>query len=148
MENPDAALRPPPPFKQSVRRGPFTTHNGPWFHWATQGEFRQGVRIVARHCNSRGIAHGGFLSALADGLAATAVFRELKRTSVTVKLSTEFLQSAHEGDWLQGTAWVTHTAHTLAFVEARAWVGEGKDIPASDFVFTASAVFRLWEPRA
>ena len=25
---------PPQPFQPSVRRGPFTTHNGPWYHWA------------------------------------------------------------------------------------------------------------------
>ncbi len=141
-----AALNPPEPFKLSVRRGAFTTHNGPWFHWAEGDSFRQGVRILARHCNSRAIAHGGFLSALADGLAATAVFRNAKRNSVTIKLATEFLHPAKQGDWLQGTATITRTTRSLAFVEARAWVGEERAAPSpenSTMIFTASAIFRL-----
>ena len=91
------ALSAPKPFRPSVRRGPFTTHNGPWFHWAEELDWRQGVRLLERHCNSRGIVHGGFLSSFGDGLAATAVFREINRASVTIKLNTEFLRSAKEG---------------------------------------------------
>ena len=135
----------PAPFKESIRRGPFTTHNGPWFHWAEGQHFRQGVRVVARHCNSRNIAHGGFLSALADGLAATAVFRELGRGSVTIKLTTEFLQPVREGDWLQGTAHISRATRDIAFVEAMAWVGEGRDMPDDGFAFTCAAIFRLFE---
>jgi len=142
-----AELNPPEPFRLSVRRGPFTTHNGPWFHWADEDTFRQGVRILARHCNSRQIVHGGFLSSFADGLAATAVFREVKRASVTIKLNTEFLRSAHDGDWLQGTACVTRATGKTAFVDAYAWVGEGQDILMDSLVFRANAIFRLMEPR-
>lgn len=140
-------LAPPAPFKLSVRRGPFTTHNGPWFHWADDETFRQGVRLLERHCNSRKIVHGGFLSSFADGLAATAVFREAKRSAVTIKLNTEFLRSAHVGEWLQGTARVTRATHKTAFVDAYAWVGESKDAPMADLVFRSSALFRLMEPR-
>ena len=136
------ALNPPPRFRQSVRRGPFTTHNGPWFHWADSDSFRQGVRLLPRHCNSRGIVHGGFLCSFADGLAATAVFRALDRPSVTIKLNTEFLKSAKSGDWLQGTGRVVSATRNTAFVEAEAWVGEGDDQP-SELVFFANAMFRL-----
>lgn len=142
-----AGLNTPEPFRLSVRRGPFTTHNGPWFHWADEDTFRQGVRILARHCNSRHIVHGGFLSSFADGLAATAVFREVKRSSVTIKLNTEFLRSAYDGDWLQGTASVTRATGKTAFVDAYAWVGEEQDILMDSLVFRASAIFRLMEPR-
>ena len=142
-----AALAPPEPFRLSVRRGPFTTHNGPWFHWADADTFRQGVRLLERHCNSRGIVHGGFLSSFADGLAATAVFREVKRSSVTIKLNTEFLRSAKEGEWLQGTAHIVRATGKTAFVDAYAWVGEGRDAPMEDLVFRSSAIFRLRESR-
>ena len=142
-----AALAPPEPFRPSVRRGPFTTHNGPWFHWADADGFRQGVRLLDRHCNSRGIAHGGFLSSFSDGLAATAVFREIKRASVTIKLNTEFLRSAKAGDWLQGTARVTRATGKTAFVDAYAWVGETPDAPMDDLVFRSAAIFRLMEAR-
>lgn len=147
-ENIDGSgLAPPSPFKMSVRRGPFTTHNGPWFHWASQDDFRQGVRLLERHCNSRKIAHGGFLSSFADGLAATAVFREIKRSAVTIKLNTEFLRSAKAGQWMQGTAHITRATGKMAFVDAFAWVGEGQDIPMDDLVFRSSAIFRLMEQR-
>ena len=138
---------PPPPFQPSVRRGPFTTHNGPWYHWADETDFRQGVRLQQRHCNGRGIAHGGFLSAFADGLTATAIFRQLRRGSVTMKLNTEFLRSAKAGDWLQGTAKLTRATRNMAFVEAYGWVGEAAEIAHDDLVFSASAVFRLLEER-
>jgi uncharacterized protein (TIGR00369 family) len=139
----DVSFHPPEPFRQSTRRGPFTSHNGPWFHWADGAVFRQGVRLLPRHCNSRGIVHGGFLCSFADGLAATAVYRETGKSSVTMKLNTEFLRSAVSGDWLQGTAHVVRQTKTMAFVEARAWVGEGLDEPVDALVFSASAVFRL-----
>jgi uncharacterized protein (TIGR00369 family) len=142
----DFEINPPEPFRLSVRRGPFTTHNGPWYHWADGETFRQGVRLQRRHCNSRDICHGGFLCSLADGLAATAIFRNLKRSSVTMKLNTEFLGSARAGDWLQGTGWLVRATPRMAFVEARGWVGEAVDMPKTDFVFTASAVFRLFDP--
>ena len=138
---------PPQPFQPSVRRGPFTTHNGPWYHWADAAGFRQGLRLQERHCNGRGIAHGGFLSAFADGLTATAIFRELRRGSVTMKLTTEFLRSAKAGDWLQGTATLTKATRNMAFVEAYGWVGEASEIAHDDLVFSASAVFRLLEER-
>jgi len=142
-----AALAAPQPFRLSVRRGPFTTHNGPWFHWAENDEWRQGVRLMDRHCNSRGIVHGGFLSAFADGLAATTVFRDLKRSSVTIKLNTEFLRSAKSGEWLQGTAKLVKGTGKMAFVDAYAWTGEGRDIPMDDLVFRSAALFRLMEAR-
>ena len=142
-----AALKAPEPFRLSVRRGPFTTHNGPWFHWAEGADWRQGVRLLPRHCNSREIVHGGFLSAFADGLAATVVFREMKRASVTIKLNTEFLRSAKSGEWLQGTAKLVKGTGKMAFVDAYAWTGEGTDIPADDLILRSSAVFRLLEAR-
>lgn len=137
--------RAPSPFKPSIRRGPFTTHNGPWFHWSEGDDFRQGVRLLDRHCNSRGIVHGGFLSSFADGLLATTIFRSLKRSAVTVQLTTEFLSEARSGDWLQGTATVLRATPSLAFVSASAWVGEDIEEPKDGLVFTAHAVFKLKE---
>ena len=182
----------PFPFKLSTRRGPFTTHNGPWYHWVgslgalvaeqsgadgignadghagdepaadlglstgpqsdaqsdqtvsrDETVFRQGVRLRERHCNSRGHAHGGFLSAFADGLLATAIFRETGRPSVTIRLTTDFLRVARVGDWMQGTAYVERATRSLVFVEARAWIGEAVIEDADTQVFSARAVFKF-----
>lgn len=136
----------PEPFKLSVRRGPFTLHNGPWYHWAEGDDFRQGVRLASHHCNGRGIAHGGFLSTFADGLMATAIFRHCAAASVTIQLTTEFLRPARASDWLQGTGWVDCQTRSLIFTQACAWLGDGREIPsaktASNLVFTAHAIFK------
>ncbi len=133
----------PSPFQKSVRRGPFTSYNGPWYHWAEAGAFRHGIRLQARHANSRGITHGGFLSLFADGLLATAVFRSGVARSVTAQLITDFLEPAQTGAWLQGTAWVTRKTRSLVFVEGRAWCGEAKPMPENDYIFTAKAIFAV-----
>jgi uncharacterized protein (TIGR00369 family) len=139
-------IKVPEPFKKSMRRGPFTTHNGPWYHWSSEETFRQGIRLQERHCNSRGHAHGGFLSAFADGLLATAIFREAKLTAVTVQLTTEFLNEARQGDWLQGTGRLIRATKSLVFVEAQAWTGEGVELPNERLVFTAHAIFKIKGP--
>ena len=104
------------------------------------------MRLLGRHCNSRGIVHGGFLSSFADGLAATAVFREVKRSSVTIKLNTEFLGRPRRG-MAAGAAHINRATGKTAFVDAYAWTGEGRDIPMDNLVFRSAAVFRLMEAR-
>ncbi len=194
---PNIGERIPYPFKLSTRRGPFTTHNGPWYHWAgysdafikkvqelgpkandlgetdreeegviywqgtedalldvasaaeacaaagQESEFRQAVRLQERHCNSRGHAHGGFLSAFADGLLATAIFRATGRPSVTVRLTTDFLRVARVGEWMQGTARIERATRSLAFVEARAWISESLTEVPDQQIFTSQAIFKF-----
>lgn len=129
---------PPEGYQQSTTRGPFTTHNGPFYHWATDTDFRHGVRLQKRHCNSHGIAHGGFLMAFADGLLGTAVFRESKAVALTVRMNTDFLGPARPGEWLEGTARVTRTTRSVAFCEADVFVGERA-------VLKVSGVFKLMQ---
>ncbi len=136
MSSPDHDDTPPEGFTRSTTRGPYTSHNGPFYHKVSEDEFWHGVRIKARHCNSRGITHGGMLMAFADGLLGTAVFRATKTVALTIRMNSDFLSSARPGDWLEGTARVTRATRSVAFCEAELYVG-------SRPILKASGVFKL-----
>ncbi len=127
---------PPEGFVRSNDRGPFTTHNGPFFHRAAERGAEQAFFAEARHCNSIGLIHGGMLSAFLDGLLAAAVAIETRALPVTVHLSVDFLGMGRAGDWVLGEAKVTRATRELAFVEGRA-TAKGRDLAR------ATAVFKL-----
>lgn len=138
----NSRIKPPPSgFIQSRTRGPFSTHNGPFFHKVLGEKFWHGLYITERHCNSRGRLHGGMMTTFADGLMATAVARANKTTAVTISLNCDICSGADIGDWLEGTAHQTGFNDGFAFVEAKAWVEE-------KVIFTASGVFRLLEGKS
>tara|TARA_R110000824_G_scaffold155226_2_gene327635 strand:- start:52241 stop:52720 length:480 start_codon:yes stop_codon:yes gene_type:complete len=138
MQDADAVAQDNPPegFTLSSTRGPYTSHNGPFYHRVTEEGFQHGVRVKERHCNSRGITHGGMLMAFADGLLGTAVFRATKTVALTIRMNSDFLSSARPGEWLEGTARVTKATRSVAFCEAELYVGNRP-------VLKASGVFKL-----
>lgn len=132
------AWDPPDGFQESTTRGPYTSHNGPFFHKTTDHGFWHGVRVQRRHCNSKGITHGGMLMAFADGLLGTAVYLETKTVALTARMNSDFLSSARPGEWLEGTARVTRATSSVAFCEAELYVG-------SRSVLRATGVFKLMQ---
>ena len=131
-----AARQPPEGFALSRGRGPYSTHNGPWYDRIEGERFERGFFVLERHCNSFGIIHGGLISTFLDGLLAGQVFRHTGRVGVTIQLSTDFLSMARAGDWVQGDAKVTRHAGDLVFVEGR---GHAK----SRDIARAHAIFKL-----
>ncbi len=125
---------PPDGFVRSTERGPFTTHNGPFYHRAREGRVEQAFHAEQRHCNSMGLIHGGMLSAFLDGLLAGAAGRQAGAIPVTIQLSVSFLGMGRAGDWILGDARVTRATKDLAFVEGRAFVGE-RDLARATGVF-------------
>lgn len=124
---------PPEGFKPSAR-GPYTTHNGPFFHRSTPETLEHAFFALKRHCNSLGIVHGGMLSTFMDGVLANAVGREAGTASVTVHLSLDFLSMARAGDWVFGDAVVTRQTKDLIFVEGRIRVGT-RDVMRASGIF-------------
>jgi acyl-coenzyme A thioesterase 13 len=58
---------PPEGFEPLFRSSPFLDHNGPFFYRRTEdGAFVIGLRILPKHANARGGAHGGLLMTLCD----------------------------------------------------------------------------------
>ena len=74
-------------------RGPYTTHNGPFYINASVDPWLHGTFIIDRHCNGAQIAHGGMLMSFADGICGHAVYKETKTAGVTIKLNSEFLSA-------------------------------------------------------
>jgi len=112
---------PPEGFVASGSRGPFSSHNGPYFHRAQPGELtEQAFYALPAHANGLGLVHGGMLTAFLDGLMGAAVYRSARQTAVTIHLSVDFLHMARVGEWVMGEARVTRATRDVAFVEARA----------------------------
>ena len=98
----DAAHRPPPPgFAPRPTRGKFSLHNGPSYLASAEGDIRSGIWVLDRHCNGLGFMHGGMICAFADSALAWAVWSATGRSSVTIKLTMEFMDIVKEGTWLE-----------------------------------------------
>ena len=139
----DEAAIPTPPegFIRSSGRGPFTSHNGPYFHRDTGSEITEHAFFaLKRHANGLGLVHGGMLTAFLDGLLGAAVYRATRTTGVTIHLSVDFLHMARVGEWVLGEARVTRATREVVFVEGRAH-SRGHD------VVRASGVFKLMHKR-
>ena len=64
----------------------------------------RGFRIAPRHLNAGGVLHGGMVMTFADIVLAQAVSRVADPPFVTIRLTTDFIGIAVEGDWVEGTA--------------------------------------------
>jgi uncharacterized protein (TIGR00369 family) len=135
-----SAAEPPPGFELQTNRGPFTTHNGPYYGKRVEIGVAQAFFAEARHCNSFGIVHGGMISAFLDGLLAGAVGREARTRLVTLHLSIDFLAMGRAHEWIIGEGHVTRLARDTAFAEGVARVGERP-------IARATGVFKLMQPR-
>lgn len=99
-----AAARPPEGFESILSNSPFGWENGPIFEKITDSGVQRGFRIAPRHTNAGGALHGGMVMTFADILLATAVHAIAKPPFVTVRLTTDFIGPAFEGDWVEGSA--------------------------------------------
>ena len=130
------AETPPKGFVRSNDRGPFTTHNGPYYHRPAEWGAEQAFYAEPRHCNGIGLIHGGMLSGFLDGLLAAAVALKTGAVPVTIHLYIDYLGMGRAGAWVLGEARVTRVTTELAFVEGQARVGD-RDLAR------ATAVFKL-----
>ena len=96
-----------------------------------------GIRIDERHTNSRGIAHGGLLTTLAD-LAlgySCAHMTGPDQHLVTVSITIDFASTAALGDWLEAHTDVQQTGRRLAFANCYLKVG-GRRIARASGIFS------------
>lgn len=125
-----------------TRHNPFNEMVGPFYERRQGTEVSLGLRIEERHCNSRGICHGGLLATLADlalGYACLAAGKPGGPTSfVTVNLSLDYTGSAKVGDWVQSEVEVQKTGARLAFANGYL-VAEGVRIVRASAIFALSA---------
>ena len=126
-----------------TRRSPITDPWEPLFARETVEAIQLGLEIREAHCNSRGLAHGGLISSLADNAMGLSAVRRAraqagtdKASAVTVSLTLDFVDAAQVGDCVEFHPVVLKVGRTLAFVECRVVCGDR-------LIARASATFRM-----
>lgn len=123
----------PEGFEKLNRGGPYFIALGPVYEKKT-GEHDAifGVRISPGHLNAGGIAHGGMLATLADSILGIAILRANRDKRIaTVNLTTDFLEAAREGDWVEAHVEILRSGGRLAFADCVLQVGERRILRAS-----------------
>ncbi len=130
------AIAIPEGFAPLFRTSPFLEATGPFYYRRDGERLIVGLRILEKHANARGFAHGGLLMTLADiALGYSLAFREDPPASfLTATLSAEFAGSARIGDWVEAHVDVQKSGSRLAFANAYLTV-------AGERILRASAVF-------
>lgn len=93
----------PAGFERHTRRSPLTAPWEPLYAKMTDDAVVLGLRIREAHTNSRGLAHGGLITALADNAMGYSCGRKLGDSTrlLTASLAIDFIGSAKIGQWLQ-----------------------------------------------
>jgi acyl-coenzyme A thioesterase PaaI-like protein len=78
------------------------------------------VRLAEPHTNSRGLAHGGFITAMADN--AMGLSCGMKRDAgitrlITASLGVDFIASARIGQWVAFEPEIIKLGNNLCFVQ-------------------------------
>lgn len=131
----------PAGFEPIPHLGHYLTQLGP-FHWRkADGKLIVGLRIEDRHTNTRGIVHGGLLVTLADSALGIVLYhsRTPPQPIVTVSLTTDFIESARPGDWVEAPVDILRIGKRLAYANCYLQVGDRR-------ILRASGVFALMPP--
>jgi len=128
----------PAGFQQLKGVGPFLAQLGPLYLKKDGEGMIIGLRIEERHNNTRDIAHGGMLVTLADTALGIVLAYSCTppQPMVTVNLSTDFLESARPGDWVEAHVDILRVGHRLAYAICYLVVEERR-------ILRASGVFAL-----
>ena len=119
MPSEDTNTPPPEGFSRHYRQSPLTNPWEPLWSRNTGDAIFIGLWIGDAHTNSRGLAHGGLVTALADNAMGLTCGLKLENILglVTVGLSIDFLSSARIGEWLEVRPEVVKTGGSLAFAQ-------------------------------
>jgi len=99
-----SAANPPEGYSSILSTSPFGWENGPIFNRTDGEDFKRGFRIASKHLNAGGVLHGGMVMTFADIVLAQAVSKVAEPPFVTIRLTSDFIGIAVEGDWVEGTA--------------------------------------------
>jgi uncharacterized protein (TIGR00369 family) len=133
----------PEGFEPHFRHSPLTDPWEPLFSRRERSRLCLGLRLAEPHCNARGMAHGGLISALADnamGLACVLGSSGKAAGAVTASLTVDFVGAAQPGQWLQVAADPVRVGGTLGF-------GTAVITADGEIVARASGVFRMLASR-
>jgi len=111
----------PAGFEPFSRKSPVTEPWEPIYAKRTAEAVVLAVRLAQAHTNTRGVAHGGFISALADqAMGSSLVVTKLnpeEQTAITINLSVDFVGTAKIGQWVEFTTTFIKPGSTLCFTQ-------------------------------
>jgi acyl-coenzyme A thioesterase PaaI-like protein len=117
-------FEPPPGYVPLEWRRGFARQIAPLYRRQHNDAFTMGFRVEDHHTNGMSNAHGGMLMTFADMAWGHIVSVETSSYWVTVRLTCDFLSSAHLGEWVEGGGEVLSRADDLFVVRGRVWCGE------------------------
>lgn len=132
----------PPGFAPRPVGGGFMESAGPLYvrrDAAGRGTF--GLPVEPRHCNAKGMCHGGMLAALADVVLGIGGLEQAgaKGFFITMSLSQDFLAPVPLGSWIEAEVDLLRRTRTTMFVQGTFRV-------RGEPVMRASGVFRMPRP--
>jgi uncharacterized protein (TIGR00369 family) len=130
----------PAGFTPLFRSSPFLDLLGPIYNQQSDGGLIIGLHAEQKHCNARGLVHGGVLSSLADvALGYNSAFTQEPPTPlVTSNLAIDYAGTAKLGDWISIETDVQKVGKSLAFANCYFFV-ESKRIARASAVFSVLA---------
>ena len=126
----------PAGFRRLPRRSNFMVLLGPMYERRGEGGSTLGMRVTAKHDNTRGLCHGGMLASFADvALGHTmSVLLGRRGAMVTASLTIDYAGSAKVGDWIESSVDVQKMGSRLAFVNCYL-VANGQRIVRASAIF-------------
>jgi acyl-coenzyme A thioesterase 13 len=127
----------PAGFTPLFRSSPFLDLLGPIYNQRSDTGLVIGLRAEEKHCNARGVVHGGVLSSLADvALGYNCAFAQEPPTPiVTSSLTIDYAGTAKLGDWITIESDVQKVGKSLAFANCY-FVVESVRIARASAVFS------------
>jgi uncharacterized protein (TIGR00369 family) len=109
----------PEGFERHFRQSPLTDPWEPIYSKRTADTVIIGLRLAKPHTNSRGLAHGGLITSLADNAMGLSCGVKLGGGArlLTVSLSIDFIGSAQVGQWLAVETDIIKAGGTLCFAQ-------------------------------
>ncbi len=110
---------PPEGFTPHNRRSPVTDPWEPIYARVTEIDVQLGLYVDRAHTNSRGLLHGGLISALADNAMGLSCARRMPCGThlLTASLAVDFLGRAAIGQWLTVETEFVKPGRTLSFAQ-------------------------------
>lgn len=128
----------PPGFGTLSRTSPYTELLGPIYQKIGKSNLVIGLYVEEKHCNARGLLHGGVLGTLADiAMGYSAAFStEPPTPMVTASQTIDYVGKAERGDWVEVRTEVQKVGRNMAFTSCRFLVRD-------KCIATASGVFSV-----
>ena len=108
-----------------------------YFKREENNQYKFITKILDKHLNAHGIAHGGYSMSLADIFLGSMVFAACgKKPCSTISLNCNFVSPGLQDDIVECDAKVTRTTKSLVFIE-------GNLISQDKIILSASGIWKI-----